>query len=138
LSLSEINLVSNTVVFAIVLGSMGLRIRGKYLWHTITMIIAVAYTLVLFFAFGLPSLFDTNYNSIFTASNLHTAAFGLHAFFGIATLACALWLIALWRPKSTNFPTKSKPIAQAVTILWASAYAVGIAVFIIFNTTLIG
>jgi hypothetical protein len=138
LSLSEINLVSNTVVLALVLGSMGLRIKGKYLWHGITMIVAVAYTFLVFFAAGLPNLLNSSYNPILTSSTLNTAEFGLHAFFGIATLTSALWLIALWRPKSTEFPMKSRKIAQAVTILWVLAYAVGIAIFITFNTTLLG
>ena len=138
LSLSVINLVSNTAVLALVLGSMGLRMKGKYLWHGITMIIAVAYTMVLFFAAGLPNLLDSAYNPVLTSSTLHTAEFGLHAFFGIATLASALWLIALWRPKSTEFPAKSKRVAQAVTILWIAAFVVGIAIFLTFNTSIFG
>lgn len=112
---------------------MGLRMKGKYLWHGVTMIVAVAYTLVVFFAAGLPNLLDSSYNPILTSSPLHVVEFGLHAFFGLATIAAGLWLIALWRPKSTDFPMKSKRLAQIVPSLWVLAYIVGIAIFLTFN-----
>jgi len=79
---------------------------------------------------------DSSYTQILMSPSLHLAAFGLHAFFGIATAISGIWLVALWRPHSTEFPAKSKRIAQITTILWGSAYVVGALLFVVLNTTL--
>ncbi len=65
------------------------------------------------------------------------AVFGAHSFFGIATLASAIWLIALWRPRSTDFAVKSKRIWQSTVILWVLAFAVGLLLYVALTTTLL-
>ena len=135
LSMSEINLVNQTVVLAVVLVSMAFRMKGKYLVHGITMAVVVAWGLVVT-VFGSANFFNSSYTQTLTSPSLNLAVFGSHAFFGIAALASAIWLVALWRPHSTTFPAKSKRIAQLTTILWVLAYVVGILVFLVLNTTL--
>jgi uncharacterized membrane protein YozB (DUF420 family) len=65
------------------------------------------------------------------------AVFGLHAFFGIATLIFGTWLVALWRPRSTDFAAKSKRIWQITAILWVLAFAVGLLLYVALTTTLL-
>ncbi len=133
--MAEINLVNQTVVLAVVLVSMAFRVKGNYLVHGITMAVVVAWGLVVT-AFGSQNFFKSSYMQNLTSPTLNLAVFGLHIFFGIASLASAIWLVALWRPHSTTFPAKSKRIAQVTTILWVSAYVVGILFFVVLNTTL--
>ena len=133
--MSEINLVNQTVVLAVVLVSMALRMKGNYFWHGISMVGVVVWGLIVT-AFASPNFFNTSYMQNLTNPSLNLVVFGLHAFLGIASLASAIWLVALWRPHPTTFPAKSKKIAQIVTILWVSAYVVGIVFFVVLNTTL--
>jgi hypothetical protein len=133
--MSEINLVNQTVVFAVVLVSMAFRMKGNYLVHGITMAVVVAWGVVIA-ALGSLNFFNSSYTATLTSPALNLAVFSAHAFFGIATFASAIWLVALWRPHSTTFPTKSKRIAQITTILWVSAYVVGIFVFLVRNTAI--
>jgi uncharacterized membrane protein YozB (DUF420 family) len=53
----------------------------------------------------------------------------------IATLVFGVWLVALWRPHSTEFAAKSKRQAQLTTILWVSTYVLGVLVFVTLHTT---
>ena len=133
--MSEINLVNQTVVLAVVLVSMALRMKGNYFWHGISMVGVVVWGLIVT-AFASPNFFNSSYTQTLVSPPLHLVAFGLHAFFGIATFASAIWLVALWRPHSVTFPVTSKRIAQITTILWVLAYVVGILVFLVLNTTL--
>jgi uncharacterized membrane protein YozB (DUF420 family) len=60
----------------------------------------------------------------------------VHSFFGIVTLVSAIWLVALWRPKSTDFITKSKRIWQSTLILWFFAFVVGLLLYVALTTTI--
>ena len=134
MSFPEINFALQTVFLVVVLVSMAFRMKGNYLVHGVTMIVAVAAELIGFFAtLGLTAGSSTQY---LISPSLHLGVFGTHAFFGLSTFISGIWLVALWRPQSTTFPAKSKRIAQATTILWVSSYVVGLILFVVLNTTL--
>ena len=135
MSMAEINFLIQTTIFAVFLLSMAFRLKGNYLAHGITLIVAVASGLGVAL-FASPLFFDSSYTQTLTSPSLNLAVFGTHAFFGISTFISALWLAALWRPHSTDFPAKSKRIAQITTILWVTVYAVGALLFVTLNTTL--
>ena len=70
--------------------------------------------------------------------SLNLSVFAIHAFLGVSTLISGIWLIALWRPRSTEFAAKSKRMAQVTTVLWVSSFAVGVVLFGVLNTALFG
>ena len=135
MGMPEMNFMIQTAIFAVVLLSMAFRLKGNYLLHGITMVAAVASGLVIF-ALASTLLSDSNYTQTLMNPTLHMAVFGLHGFFGITTFISRVWLVALWRPKSTEFPARSNRIAKIATILWTSSYAIGALLFVTLNTSL--
>jgi hypothetical protein len=132
----ETNFAIQTVILAIFLVSMTFRVKGKYLVHGIIMavLVAIGWVVVLI---SLPNFLDSSIMQTYTSPSSTLVVFGIHMFFGLATLISATWLVALWRPHSTEFPAKSKRIAKTTTILWVSAYVVGILFFVALTTTLL-
>ena len=87
-----------TVFLLPLLVSIAFRMKGNYFIHGITMIVAVVIELIgilsvsIFFA-------DSSAMQALTSPFSTLAVFGVHAFFGVATLVSAIWFVALWRPK---------------------------------------
>ena len=122
-----------TVFLVPLLVSLLFRLKGNYFVHGITMIAAVAVELIgiisVSFLFGSASAMEPLMNPLSTM-----AVFGAHGFFGIATLVSGVWLVALWRPKSTDFATKSKRIWQSTLVLWTLAFVVGLFLYVALTT----
>ncbi len=138
LSSHEINLAMQTFWTALVLVSMWFRTKGNYLVHEISMILVVFSALISFTGVLLMSPPGSSSLDMYFNSPLNMAAFSLHAIFSIPALAFGAWLVALWRPGSTSFATKSKRIAQITTASWVLSYAAGIFSFVVYHTTFFG
>jgi uncharacterized membrane protein YozB (DUF420 family) len=134
LSAQEINLFMQTVWTALVLVSMWFRKKGNYLVHGIIMVVAVGVTLVSFSAVLILSPLSSSSMQIYFSTPLNLAQFISHAVLSIPAIIFGVWLIALWRPHSISFPTKSKMIAQVTAILWVLSYAAGVLGFVAGHT----
>jgi len=130
MSVAEINLVMQTFWTALILVSMWFRKKGNYLVHGIIMTVVVTATLVSFSSVLLMTPPPGNSMQIYFSSPLKMAEFVSHAILSIPAIFFGVWLVALWRPKSTSFPTKSKRIAQATVLLWILSYVAGVLGFI--------
>jgi hypothetical protein len=138
LSFAELNLIIQTFWTALVLVSMGLRMKGKYFAHELTMIAVICATLTAFSTVLIMSPMDTSSISSYFNSPLRWVMNSLHGIFSIPALIFAAWLVALWRPNSSLYPAKSKRIAQLTTVFWVASYLVGVFDFILLHTTILG
>jgi hypothetical protein len=126
-----------TVFLVLLFVSMAFRMKGNYLVHGIIIIVGLAIGW-LAVAITIPSFMDSSYMQTVTSPSSTLAVFGSHIFLGLTTLIFATWLVALWRPHSTEFAAKSKRIWQVTAILWVSAYVVGVLLFVTLHTTFFG
>ena len=133
-----INLIMQTFWTALVVASMWFRRKGNYFLHGIIMIVVVGATLVSFSAVLLMSPPSGGSMETYFSSPLKLAEFVSHAVLSIPAIIFGVWLVALWRPKSTSFPAKSKRIAEVAAILWVLSYVVGVLGFIADYTTFFG
>jgi len=125
LSAAEINLVMQTFWTSLVIVSMWFRRKGNYLVHGILMVVVVGVTLVSFSTVLLMTPPSGGSMQTYFSTPLNLAQFISHAILSIPAIICGVWLVALWRPNSTSFPTKSKRIAQITAILWVLSYLAG-------------
>ena len=109
--------------------------KGKYFVHVVTISVAIVAMLSYFVWWGLqmaPTF--GSYMQTLLSPSWHLVNWGLHEFLGISTLVSGIWLIVLWRRNSIEFEVKSKRIWRLITILWVSAYVVGLLLFLTLNT----
>jgi hypothetical protein len=126
-----------TVFLALLFVSMAFRMKGNYLVHGIIVIVAVAVGWIAV-VMTVPEFMNSSYTQTFTGSTSSFALVGLHVFLGFSTLIAGTWLVALWRPRSTDFTAKTNRLWQAIVVLWVLAYVVGVTVFLTLHTTLFG
>ena len=138
LTFAEINLLMQTLWTALVFASMWLRSKGNYFAHEITMLVVVCAWAVGFSAVLLMGPLSLTSGAVFSSTPLRLVMNSLHAIFSIPALIFSGWLVALWRPGSTTFATKSKRIAQLTIIFWIPSYLVGVLDFMVLHTTLFG
>jgi hypothetical protein len=136
LIVSEMLLVLQTVLLVPFLVSVAFRIKGNYLVHGIIMIVLVVAGWFATIA-SLPNFMDNSFMEPYMSPSSTLVVSGLHIFFGVATYFFGTWLVALWRPRSTDFATKSKRIWQITATLWVSAYVVGLLVYVALATTIL-
>lgn len=127
---AEINLFMQTFWTALILLSMWFRKNGNYLVHGIIMTIVVGSTLVSFSMVLLMTPPSSGSMAIYFSSPLKIAEFISHAILSILAIFFGVWLVALWRPRSTSFAAKSERIAQVTAILWGLSYIAGVLGFI--------
>ena len=135
MSVAEINLVMQTFWTALILVSMWFRKKGNYFVHGIIMIVVVGATLVSFSSVLLMTPPSSSSMQIYFSSPLKMAEFVSHAILSIPAIFFGVWLVILWRPRSTSFPAKSKRIAQTTAILWVLSYVAGVLGFVADYTT---
>lgn len=125
-----------TVYLVALLVSMAFRMKGNYFIHGIILIVTVAIKLTGIFLVSI--LFaDSSAMQALTSPFSTMVVFGAHSFFGIATLVSAIWVVALWRPRSTDFADRSKRIWYSTLILWVLAYVVGLLLYVAVTTTIL-
>jgi hypothetical protein len=127
----EINFILQTIILAIVLLSMVFRMKGKYLFHLITMVVAVISGLVVFVLAS--SLFsDSSYMETLMNPTLNMFSFISHAFLGFASFASGIILVVILF-RDGVIPGHSSIIAKVTAILWILAYIVGALFFVILH-----
>lgn len=122
------------VFLALLFVSMAFRMKKNYFAHGIIMIVAVAVVLSGFSAVFI--LGAINGDSIVALTN--PLVFGVHGFFGVLALASGIWLLALWRPRSTEFASRSRRVWQLTMISWVLAFLLGVLLFVVLHTTFLG
>ena len=132
---AEINLFMQTFWMALILVSMWFRKEGNYLIHGILMVVVVGATLIGFSSVLLMTPPTGASMEVYFRSPLKMAEFISHAFLSIPAIFFGVWLVALWRPKSTSFAIKSDRIAKITAILWVLSYVAGVLGFIADYTT---
>ena len=137
LTISEINLIMQTLWTALVIVSMWYRWKGNYFLHEIIMLIVMCAWWVGFSAVLLMNPFSTS-TEIFSNTPLRLIMNALHAIFSIPALVFGTWLVAIWRPASTTFPSKSRRVAHLTIICWIPSYVVGVLDFMVLHTTIFG
>ncbi len=119
MSAQEINLVMQTIWTALVLVSMWFRKKGNYLVHGIIMVVVVGVTFASFSAVLLMSPLNESSMQTYFSTSLNLAQFISHTILSIPAVFFGVWLVALWRPRSISFASKSKRIAQITAIPWS-------------------
>ena len=95
------------------------------------MIVTVAPLSIASFFGVLPSYVNSDFMQPYMSPASTFVAFSLHTFLGVASLIFGAWLVALWRPRLTEFAAKSKRIWQLTVIFWVSAYVVGVLLYLL-------
>jgi uncharacterized membrane protein YozB (DUF420 family) len=75
---------------------------------------------------------------LYFRSPLNFAVSIVHSILSIPALIFAAWLVALWRPGSISFATKSKTVAKITTVFWVLSYVAGVVAFAVLHTTFFG
>jgi len=138
LTLAEISMVIQSVIFVLFLVSVAFRMKGKYLIHVVTLLGAII-SMLSFFAwwvFEIAPTFDSYLPTVLSPP-LHLVNWLAHEFLGISTLVIGVWVVSLWRLGSNKFEVKSKRIWRLTVILWVLAYVVGLLLFVTLNTNFI-
>jgi uncharacterized membrane protein YozB (DUF420 family) len=138
LTLAETSLIIQSVIFVLFLVSMAFRMKGKYLVHVVTLLVAVI-SMLSFFAWWIYEIapsFDSYLPTVLSPP-LHLVNWLAHEFLGISTLVLGVWTVSFWRLGSTQFEVKSKRIWRLTWIFWILAYVVGLLLFVVLNTNFI-
>ncbi len=128
---AAINLAVQTIILVIVLVSMRFRMKNKYNVHVITIAVAVILSLVIA-SFGSLNFLDSNYIQTVTNPTTNLVAWVSHEFFGIASQASGIILLALLLMDKA-IAHRSDLIAKVTTVLWVVAYIAGITFFAILH-----
>lgn len=131
----EINLIMQTLWTTLVIVSMCFRKKGNYFVHAIIMILVVVAMLVSFSTVIFMDPPDGNSMGVYFNSIPYFIVFIAHAFLSIPAITFGTWLVALWRPKSTEFAAKSKKIAQLTATFWVTSYVAGVLGYLWLHTT---
>jgi hypothetical protein len=120
-----------TIWTALVLVSMWFRKKDNYFVHGLIMVVVVGVTLVSFSTVLIMSPMSGSSMQTYFNTPLNLVQFISHAILSIPAIIFGIWLIALWRPHSMSFPTKSKRIAQLTAIFWTLSYVAGVLGFVV-------
>jgi hypothetical protein len=134
LSFAQINLIMQTIWTIMVFVSIYFRHKGNYFIHELLMLVVICAWAIGFTAVILMDPFSTS-TGAFSSTPLRWIMNALHGIFSVPALVLGAWLVALWRPESTTFPSKSRKLANWLPFFWAASYIVGFFDFIALHTT---
>jgi uncharacterized membrane protein YozB (DUF420 family) len=138
MTLAEISIIIQSVIFILFLVSMAFRIKGKYFAHVVTLLVAIISMLSFFvwWIFEITPTFDSYLPTVLNPI-LNLVNWLAHEFLGISTLVLGVWVVSLWRLGSTEFEARSRKIWRLTRILWVLSYLVGLLLFVTLNTNII-
>jgi hypothetical protein len=116
--------------------SMIFRMKSNYLVHGIIIILLVVIGWVVTVV-SIPSFMDNASMEPYLSSSSSLVLVSLHILFGAASLIFATWLVALWRPRSTDFAIKTEKIWKLTAMYWILAYIVGLLLYVALTTTIL-
>jgi uncharacterized membrane protein YozB (DUF420 family) len=138
LTLAETSLIIQSVIFVLFLVSIAFRMKGKYLVHVVTLLVAII-GMLSFFAWWIYEIAPTfdSYLPTVLSPPLHLVNWLAHEFLGISTLVLGIWTVILWRWGSSEFEVRSRRVWRLTMIFWILTYVVGLLLFIVLNTNII-
>ncbi len=135
ISFAQFNLIMQTIWTVVVLASMWFRKQGNYFVHEISLLIVMCAWIVGFSAVIFMDPLSLTSLEAFSNTTLRLIMNILHGVFSVPAIVFGIWLVALWRPKSTTFPAKTKKLAILTTAFWIPSYIVGVLDFMVIHTT---
>lgn len=138
MSFAEFNLIMQTFWTAVVLVSMWFRKKGNYFAHEITLLIVMCAWIVGFSSVIFMDPISLTSLEAFSNTPIRLIMNILHGVFSVPALVFGIWLVAIWRPESTTFPTKTKKLAILTTAFWIPSYVVGVLDFMVLHTAILG
>ncbi|HSQ49559.1 MAG TPA: hypothetical protein VLL96_07745 [Candidatus Deferrimicrobiaceae bacterium] len=138
LSDAQVNLIMQSLWTSLIVASMGFRKVGNHFVHGVLITVVVVATVA-----GFPMVIfmsppsGGSVDAYFT-SPLKVAEVVAHSVLSVPAIAFGVWLVALWRPNSTTFSSKSRRIAQWTVILWVLSYVAGVLGYVADYTPLFG
>jgi uncharacterized membrane protein YozB (DUF420 family) len=136
LSFRDINVIMQTFWMSFLIVGMWFRSKGNYFLHEVFSLITVGATLVSFALVLFMSPPGTNDMEAYFSTPLNLWVVLAHSVVSFPALIFGVWLVAIWRPNSPTYATKSKRIAQLTMIFWVLSYAVGIVDYVVLRTTI--
>lgn len=122
--LATTNLVIQFIVLALLIISYGLKRRGKFRQHGLTMLSAVILHTVMVLSIMIPSIISIY--SITTFPIAVPAIAAVHGAIGAVTWILGLWIVVSWRlRKDLKFCLPKKRFMLATYVLWLVAIALG-------------
>ena len=140
MSLSEINLLIQTLILFILLVSFVFKIKRKFVIHGTLMLITVIFA-IFAFLFLSPSLISEkattlpNYILQFFDSPLLFTLFIFHTIITIFTVLLGVWVVCAWRFRAELFCAPKRKIMKLIFIIWILGYILGILIFFINRLT---
>jgi uncharacterized membrane protein YozB (DUF420 family) len=138
LSDAQVNLIMQSLWTSLIVASMGFRKIGNHFMHGMLMTVVVAATVVGFSMVIFMSPPSGGSMDAYFTSPLKVAEVVAHSVLSVPAIAFGMWLVVLWRPNSTTFPTKSRRIAKWTMILWVLSYLAGVLGYVADYTPLLG
>lgn len=138
MSFAQFNLIMQTIWTAVVLVSMWFRRNGNYFVHEITLLIVMCAWIIGFSAVIFMDPLSLASLEAFSNTTLRLIMNILHGVFSIPAIVFGIWLVAIWRPKSSTFPAKTKKLAILTAAFWIPSYVVGVLDFMVLHTTFFG
>lgn len=130
--IAQINLALQVTIVAILITSLFIKTRGKFLMHGLMMATGAALSVISFLLVMAPSLYSLVMGGSLFRNLPSDASFAviLHAGIGSVSEILGLWIVASWRLKRDFQSCMRKKKAMRVTfLLWLTSLLLGIVLF---------
>ena len=141
MSLTEINLLIQTLILFVLLISFIFKIKRKFVIHGTLMLVTVILA-IFTFLFLSPSLISEkattlpNYILQFFDSPMLFTLFIFHTSITIFAVLLGAWVVCAWRFRTELFCAPKRKIMKLIFIMWILGYVLGILIFFIFTSNL--
>jgi hypothetical protein len=131
--MSQANLIIlATILSVIIVASIVLQRRRKFVWHANTMLIVVIVAVLLTIVHMGPS-FVRVFGETIAEFNAVALLGVVHGMIGLATISIGIWFLALWflneSSGETRFCAPKKNLMRRILILWGIVLGLGIAYY---------
>ena len=134
LLITDLNLLIQIVSFALLLGALVYKARGKFKIHASIMGIALVLHFITFLVAMGPSFVEGIAFLTTETTQVGVQTLWVHAVSGALSLALGFFLVVAWISKKSDVKPcfKRKRIMDATALLWATSLVFGIATYIAF------
>jgi hypothetical protein len=135
---AEVNMIMQTLWLSLILVSIGFRKVDKHFIHGLLLAAVVVATLI-----GFASVImmwtpaESSSMGVYFSSPIKVAEFIAHGVLSIPALIAGAWFVAIWRPNSATFPSKSRRLVKILLILWILSYIAGLTGYLVDYTTIL-
>jgi len=139
LIVAQANLAFQIAIMALLVVSMALKRKGKLFAHGTTMLVAVILNTASFFLVMGPSLLNLEQLVVDQPLDRLSMVTLAHAAFGSVAEILGIWIVASWHLQtSTQNCAGKKKLMRLTFLLWEIALVVGVLLYILLNTTILG